>query len=430
MGNRGLGKREGTISVTVWHQLALGYRHLWLAPVVYVAAGLLVLLQYWRASRLEKASFGLHITAPVHAWLVSMGAGIVAGAVATVILYALHVRVTGYEAAALWIIMAVLWLIDVRFSCIAYAAPLLILGGAVVRAMAHPALIPGFLAPLGSIHASSLLILCGVAQLAEGVLTYLLGARDPTPLFVQSRRGQVVGAYAMQKFWPLPLLVPTVSGMIVPFPLLIGFGKLATGSIPKLSVRAASPALVIQGLVVAAAGFVLRNHPVALVAAAVLTFLSHAAIYAYFQYVETAAMPLFARSQRGVRILATLPASPAEKMALKPAETIIRIGGMNVNSSYDIHFAIDQNPAYAKLEVMDLRGESRFEGTPLYTDDPHQLGVVVVPDEHAREYAQVFQLTVGSWLWRWWLPRRFVVASGNPAHAPAAARAEDPAPGS
>ncbi len=425
----GCGSGEGTISVTVWRQLALEYRPLWAAPAVYVAASLLVLLQYRRASGLEKASFGVHITAPVRAWLVSMGAGIVTGLVATVALYALHVRVTGSEVVALWIIMAALWLIDVRFSCIAYGAPLLIVGGQVVRVVAHRVLMPGFLTPLGSVHASSLLILCGVLQLSEGILTYLLGAGDPVPLFVQSRRGQVVGAFVLQKFWPIPLLVSTVSGMIVPFPLLIGFSKLAMGSVPERSAHTVSPLLLIHGLVVAAAGFLLRNHPIGLVVAAALTVLSHESLYVYAQHKETAAMPLFARPQRGVRILATLSGSPAEKMALKPGETIVRIGGMTVNSSYDIHFAIDQNPAYAKLEVMDSRGEARFEGTPLYTDDPHQLGVVVVPDEHAREYAQVFQLSVGRWLWHWWLPRSRVVASGNPAHAAPVDMGESPATG-
>ncbi|MHB1630188.1 MAG: hypothetical protein ACYCVB_17760 [Bacilli bacterium] len=405
--------------MAVWHQLALGYRHLWAAPAVYIAVGLLVLLQYTRASRLEKASFGLRITAPVRTWLVSMGAGIAAALAATAALYMLSVRVTVYEVTVLWIIMAVLWLIDVRFSCIAYAAPLLIVGGEALRMAANPATMLGMFAPLGSIHAASLLILCGVAQLSEGVLTQLLGARDPAPLFVQSRRGQVVGAFVLQKFWPLPLLVSTASGMIVPFPLLVGFSKLALGSVPERSARAVPPLLLIHGALAAAAGLLLRGHPVGLAVAAALTLLSHGALYAFANHTETAAMPLFARPQRGVRILATLAGSPAEKMALKPGETIVRIGGAAVNSSYDIHFAIDQNPAYAKLEVVDLRGETRFEGTPLYTDDPHQLGVVIVPDEHAREYAQVFQLSVGSWLWRWWLPRRRVVASGNPAHAPA-----------
>ncbi len=404
--------------MTVWHQLALGYRHLWAAPVVYIAAGLLVLLQYLRASRLEKASFGLRITAPLRTWLVSMGAGIAAALVVTVALYMLSVRVTVYEVTVLWIIMAVLWLIDVRLSCIAYAASLLVVCGEVLRAAVNPALMPGVFAPLDAIHASSLLILSGAAQLSEGVLVQLLGARDPTPLFVQSRRGQVVGAFVLQKFWPLPLLVSTASGMIVPFPLLIGFSKLAMGSVPERSAHAVSPLLLIHGLLVAVAGFFLRSHPVGLAVAAALTFLSHGALYAFANHTETAAMPLFARPQRGVRILATLAGSPAEKMALKPGETIVRIGGATVNSSYDIHFAIDQNPAYAKLEVMDLRGEPRFEGAALYTDDPHQLGVAVVPDEHAREYAQVFQLSVGTWLWRWWQPRRRVVASGNPAHAP------------
>lgn len=91
--------------------------------------------------------------------------------------------------------------------------------------------------------------------------------------------------------------------------------------------------------------------------------------------------PLFSPSKDGVRILTTREGSLAETMGLVPAEVVTHVNQVPVHSNYDLHFAFDQNPAYAKLQVIDERGEMRIVGKPVYTGELNQLGLVLAPDQ-------------------------------------------------
>jgi hypothetical protein len=65
-----------------------------------------------------------------------------------------------------------------------------------------------------------------------------------------------------------------------------------------------------------------------------------------------------------------------------------------VNTPFDLHFAINQNPAFVKLEVMDDQGEIRFVGKPRYTGEHHNLGLILVPDDAAKEYVRLESIPV------------------------------------
>ena len=58
------------------------------------------------------------------------------------------------------------------------------------------------------------LALSAVLHFAEALLVKIQGSGFATPLFLEGKRGKLVGGYHMQSFWPLPLflLVPAVSG--------------------------------------------------------------------------------------------------------------------------------------------------------------------------------------------------------------------------
>ena len=60
----------------------------------------------------------------------------------------------------------------------------------------------------------ALLALSAVLHFAEALLVRIQGSRFATPLFLEGKRGKLVGGYQMQSFWPLPLflLVPAVGG--------------------------------------------------------------------------------------------------------------------------------------------------------------------------------------------------------------------------
>jgi hypothetical protein len=121
-------------------------------------------------------------------------------------------------------------------------------------------------------------------------------------------------------------------------------------------------------------------HPVWAAVGAILALVAREwGVWAQFLR-ETRREPLFAPSPDGVRVLATVEGSLAEKMGLRPGEVITQVNQVPVHTAYDLHFALDQNPAYARLHVLDLHGELRMAGKPVYVGERHQLGLIPVPD--------------------------------------------------
>lgn len=399
------------MAVSFWRELAAGYREMLEAPWVYLAMALFVLVQYRRIQAIERASFGVRVTEIIREWGVSLGLGAVAGLFASACLIGLGVEFGRPDAFWLWGTLLVLAVIDVRLACLAYAASILVLLQWIVDHVAYGELARtgDWLAGLRGLHARALLLSVGLLHVAEGALAYFAGARQASPLFLRSRRGQAVGAYTLQKFWPVPLFVPFAGGGIAPFPALIGFSGVVMASLPRQAAREGGAALMAYGALTFAFALAALWRPWVVLAVALFAAAGHALVYGALRRHQTEATPFFVRPAHGVRVLAVLPGGPAATAGVVPGDVIVRIGGLTVNSPYDIHFAVDQNPAYAKLEIVDGRGETRFAGTPIYADAPRQLGVVAVPAERAVEYAGVQTLGVGRWLWRWWWRRRRTV---------------------
>ena len=399
------------MAVTLFWQAAEGYGALARSPWIYVAAVFFVWLQYRRIQTVERAFFGVRVTSAVREWLVSLLASLLVGVALTMGMLALGVIVGRYDVLWMWGVLFVLLAVDVRYACVGYAASVLALAHVIAAVYAAAGgELWGPLATLVTVHGRSLLFLAGVLHVAEGALIWFAGHRAASPMFIRSRRGQVVGAYVLQKLWPVPLVLLTAAGSPLPFPALIGFNGLAIGSLPRAASRRTAAAVLLYGALVTALALVSLWRPWVLAASAVLAFAAHAGLYWFADKLERDASPLFVRPARGVRILAVIPGSPADAVGLRPGEVVRRIGSTPVNSPYDIHFAIDQNPAYVKMEVLDERGEARFVGTPIYHRDPHQLGIVAVPDSRADEYAEVYNVRVMRWLWRWWQVRRQALA--------------------
>ncbi len=399
----------------MWQQLSNGYMRLLTEPWIYLLMIVFVWLQYRRAEGMERSSFGVKVNFADLEWMISIAYGILVGILASIVFWLLDVHVGFVEVITIWAIILVLFLIDVRLTCIAYAGPVYIMGalGLQLFASMNHVLQFSWLRQVAqsSGHFASLLVMVGVLHVLEGALVFLGGWRGASPLFVESRRGQVIGAYALQKFWPLPLILGTTGGS-VPFPIMVGFSSLTISAVPKQVARTTALPLILYGVVIAVSALVSRGHVLWIAIVAVLALLLHELLYRLIRRKEMSSVPLFVRPGRGVRVLATLLNSPARAMGLQPGDTMVKVGTMAVNSAYDIHFALDQNPAYAKIEAVDLQGEARFLGTPVFENDPHQLGVIMVPDEHAREYAQIYAFSAGRWLFEWWRRRKTVDEQG------------------
>lgn len=371
-------------------------------PILYAALVLMV----WdlsRCARAERRSFGVRVTRPWRAagrrWLCGLAAGaLVSGACLCV-----GVTVSLWEIAAVSALSVLLAVFRLRWMTPVYSAAVwgLVAWVASLGARASATASPLSRSWLAGFHAVDWAVVVGASALAESL--WLLWARHwpVAPAALTGKRGRTIGAFVVQLSWVVPVLVLIPGGQPAPwlppsswpwlapaggvafaaFPVVSGFHGVFAGQYPNAAVGKAVLWTAASGFAVLA-GAVLSHW---LGPAAVATGLVFAAALREMSVwqarrAESRAEPLCAVAVDGVRILSVLKGSLAEQMGLMPGEVITHVNHIPVHSAYDLHFAFDQNPAYAKLQVVDARGEARIVGKPVYQGERNQLGLILAPD--------------------------------------------------
>ncbi|BBH23942.1 cell division topological determinant MinJ [Paenibacillus baekrokdamisoli] len=385
-----------------------------LSPFYYIAV-LLIMLQYMRQTRLERKLFHVKL----HAWPMELGRTILAGLVVGLVISCaglfLGVTVTGEAVLWMWGTAAVLAIVRVRYLCFAYGVGLLgilqwIIGFTPLAERSD--WFGHMMTSLSQLDIPGLLFLVAIMHLAEALLVRWQGARFASPLFLEGKRGKLVGGYALQGYWPVPMfmLAPAAAGsgahMMLPwstwfgdssmwsngftmigFPMMIGFTELTRTMLPQAKARIASQSLLIYGICLGsiAIGAVYWS-PLTLLAA-LCSLLLHEAIILWSNFKETTTSPFFVHDERGLRILAVIPGTPAESMGIKVGEVLQKVNGMRVRSKEELYTALHINSAFCKLEVLNLEGHVKFVHRARYAGEHHQLGVVLAPDDQADYYA-------------------------------------------
>ncbi|MCY0870277.1 MAG: PDZ domain-containing protein, partial [Firmicutes bacterium] len=405
---------KGKMRVEWLHEVGQGYLALVRAPWAYLVMLALALWQHRRATVLERRNLGQRVTRQAGIFWLGAGVSAVASVFISCGLAALSLPVGQDAVYWLWGATLVLLAVDSRLGSTAYAAPVLaVIQGVVAWVQSAGGAAPRWLTTDTLADAASLLAVAGALVLVEGILVWAIGWRSASPVAVLGRRGQRVGGYVSHKLWAAPIVAPGpltafghapllgTAGM-VPMPAVFGTWSLSMRNLPRHTARQLSWPLLALGAAVAVGAYYARHSVWQIAVVGLLCAGLHALIHALVQRSERAGAAIVAQPKEGVRILAVLPRSPAERMGLKPGETLIKVAGMAVNSTYDIHFAVDRSPAYVKVEVQDLAGESRFAGTSLFAADPHLLGVIAVVQAAVASDAQLAGAHQVTRLFRLW----------------------------
>ena len=85
---------------------------------------------------------------------------------------------------------------------------------------------------------------------------------------------------------------------------------------------------------------------------------------------------------KGLRILAILPGSPADRLNLYVGETIVRINNEEINSKEDFYRALQHKSASFRLNVLNKDGEVRFVSGSRYEQEDHNLGLIFPGTPH------------------------------------------------
>lgn len=394
-------------------------------PLFYVAL-LLVMLQFRRQNGMERRMFGVRSSSWIDQVLRSFLFGAGGGLLATLLLTTIGVVLSPIDLTYVWIVALALMLINVRYTCFAYAGGLLSFVSLVLNALptwtSGPAWVLDIYGDLRNLHVADLLALVAILHLVEAILVRVNGAYAPLPVFVPGKRGRLIGGFILQKFWVIPMAAFVVTGVpggvdmpswwplmslggiglgaglqIVPVPAILGYSGAALSKTPAVTSKRTSRNLLLYSLVLL--GLAIGGSYWTLFAwlAAVFCPVAHEWLILWEMREEQSGQPIYVKPLQGLKILAILPKSPAQEMGLLSGETILKVNGTPVNTPYDLHFALNQNPAYAKLELLTPEGEVRFANTAIYSGDHHMLGVILVPDDNARQYVRLG--TVSPWAW-------------------------------
>lgn len=242
----------------------------------------------------------------------------------------------------------------------------------------------------------ALLVLAGMLHLAEALLARWQGARLAAPLFLEGKRGKVIGGYQLEAFWPLPLflLVPSGAGTgdlpwqpllggglgLVSLPVIIGFSEMTLSLLPARKAARTSGRLLAYSVILLGVSLLASAWSPLTLVAALLALLLHEGLNWYSALEERSTSPSFVHPPVGRKVLAVLPDSPAEEMGILPGEVLLKVNGVLLTEAAQLHDALRMNPAYCKLEVQNRDGESKYMQRPIYDGDHHQLGMILVPE--------------------------------------------------
>ncbi len=381
-------------------------------PFYYIAV-LFIILQYTRQIRMERQMFAVKL----HNWpslvLKALLAGLLIGLAVSAAGAFVGVTLTGESVIWLWAVAAVLMLARIRYLCFAYSAGVItllqwLLGWTPLSERTD--WLGSAAASLAGIDAAGLLVLVALLHLAEAVLVRWQGDRLATPLFLEGKRGKLVGGYMLQGFWPVPLLmlVPAAGSgastsalpwtplfgadwsqgwSFVALPMIIGFTEMTRSLLPREKAKHAAKGLLLYSICLAGAAILAWWQPMLLPLAAIASLLLHEAIIWRSRSVEAAQSPLYVHDSRGLRILGIVPGTPAAAMGLVTGEVLHKVNGMHVRTKEDLYEALVHNSAFCKLEVLNLDGELKFAQRARFAGEHHQLGVILAPDEQANYYA-------------------------------------------
>lgn len=381
----------------------------WAAALLLVAA-LLVFLQYRRIAGTEAELFGVPKHSPLVQTQYSLLLGLLGGVVGSAVLSLAGIGLVQVEGAMsallyLWPVSILLGAINARFFCFAYGATLI--------ALSH--LLFGW----PQVDLPSVLGLVAVLHMVEALLIRLSGASCATPLSVGGQMGEPVPGFMLQRFWPVPLVLPLFSAgaglpvdmpswwpliepvsaiggggagglgwQLVPVVVTMGYSDLAISAPPQVRVRQSSRLLLAYSgtLLLLAVGA--YHFPPLTWAAALFCGLGHEAMAVWSGRVQLLGAPYLRRPARGVGVLDVLPGSAAAVAGIRSGAVILTVDDLEVHSRDQLHEALMASPAYVRIMYRNgLLLEHRRVPRP--PEGLFGFGAILLPEPEDRALARL-----------------------------------------
>lgn len=375
-------------------ELGKGIGRLFLNPLFYWAILVIFLVGYRRIKQ-ERDHFGTKVFglfSEVKAtWLPSL----ILGLIFSIIILASGI-IFSAKSLILLVIAIILLSLSLRFSLLSASYTI---GLAYIALVFLPLILENLEITsefwLAETNFLALTLLLGLMLLAEAYFMRQTNRKATYPKLILSDRGYWIGNHYIKKasiipifllipggliesfapYWPLFSIGENSYGIVL-FPFLLGISQKVTGTLAPTAGRILSKQLMLLGILVILVSVLgLYLNGMSLVAL-FIALLGREFIIYRFRLNDKKHRPYYQPHQRGSRVLAIIPDSPADRLEILPGEVISKVNEQKIRNSDDFFLAMQGSGAYFKLEVLDDNDEVRFVQGAFYEGDHHKLGII------------------------------------------------------
>ncbi|TCP69619.1 PDZ domain-containing protein [Baia soyae] len=356
--------------------VGLVWVQMWEQPWWFVAF-LLPFIQVFSLAWREYRLYGRTIESPIRLLLRTCFVGIGWGFVASLAWMTFSFDITVQQIVYVWAVCFAVSLFRFRFAGLSYAVGLLSVVSLILAANPEfhlTAEYESWLEPIRTFAVLDWIMIVASAQLIEWALIRLEGNRGMIPIELKQNHGQAVSGYLLSRVWTIFSMVQTSSGWL-PLPIPLSFASNnCTKSLARQQRLTSTYVLMLATLLFVSSWISLQWQPFIWIAS-VLTLVGHEWIYLSEKYREKRKEPVFVSDERGVKVLAVVPETPAAEMGIRPGYTIQKVNGIRVNTMDDMESALATS-AYSKFELLDERNDHQILHTAIYEDTPKHLGMI------------------------------------------------------
>ncbi|QXM06492.1 PDZ domain-containing protein [Crassaminicella indica] len=334
-----------------------------LNPIFWIAI-FLVYIQYRRINKMRIQILGKNNQSARTMTMRSTIAGIIGGIAGTIVMRFIGITIHIKDFYYVLPLAIVLMLINIRYICFSYSGGLLCL----------------FSLAFGFLHldVSGMMAIVAVLHLIESILIYFDGYKDALPIFLKDKKYGVIGGFYLQRFWPIPFIVPFPMQMATVVAAL-GYGDISLGNVPKDKCKVSAKRLLLYSTILLLLSILSTKIYIFKWIAAIFSPVGHEYLIIYGQKEEKRKTPLFRRHSRGVTVLDVNKDGVGERMGIKRGDVIVRMNSYWINHQEELEAILKENPQYIWMQVIDKGGKINTFTYKDYQRGINSLDIVIVP---------------------------------------------------
>jgi len=357
----------------------------------------LVGYQYWQLRKTQERMFGVYGHSLVRQIVIAALYGVMGGLLASLLTTVVGVTLNQLGLSYIWPVALLLMLINMRFLCFAYA------GGLIA--------VSNVLFGWPEVNVPQVLSLVAILHITESFLIAVSGRSSAAPLILKRPDGRVVGAFSLQNFWPLPLVLlaavsvplgefeqgmlsmpdwwPLLPSGVTPaageellhlmFPVVaaLGYSDMAISSRPAERRRRSALHLAAYSATLLVLALLSAKFAWLQIVAALLSPLGHEFLIQMDNRREMGGKPFFVPPAQGVMVLETVHNSVAQRAGVRSGDILLSIEEHPVNTNLDLGAALYYAPARF---ILTFQRDAKLMHVEIeFIAGKRQLGVIPVP---------------------------------------------------